>query len=60
MSLFFSEFGELEAAQTSAVAEESPEPPFSAASAYVPEDTAFINFFNVRFYMNTDSTHLSV
>ncbi|KAL8094915.1 hypothetical protein AgCh_036430 [Apium graveolens] len=41
-----SEFGELEASQTSAVIEESLEPPFSTASAYVPEDTAFINFFN--------------
>ncbi|KAK1389666.1 mRNA-decapping enzyme-like protein [Heracleum sosnowskyi] len=41
-----SEFGELEAAQTSAVIEESLEPPFSTASAYVPEDTAFMNFFS--------------
>lgn len=53
-----SEFGELEAAQTSAVIEESLEPPFTTASAYVPEDTAFINFFSAATSLGQNPTNV--
>lgn len=53
-----SEFGELEAAPTSAVIEEPLEPSFPTASTYVTEDSAFINFFNAATSIGQKSTNV--